>query len=52
MTRSSARSRRKPRPDRRGDIHIPHSSWSRAPHPAAAGGSPIAPDDFWSRLGL
>jgi hypothetical protein len=50
MTRKSVRSQHKRRSDRRRDIYLPHSSWSRAS--AVPANAAIAPDDFWARLGL
>jgi hypothetical protein len=31
--------------------HIPHPSWSRTDRPSS-GETALAPEDFWSRLGL
>ena len=49
MTRKVPRSR--PPHDTARRIAIPHSSWSNA-RPSQDGNAVIAPDEFWSRLGL
>ncbi|HEX7876916.1 MAG TPA: hypothetical protein VF489_10075 [Sphingobium sp.] len=50
MTRKSTRARQQSRADRRPEIHIPHSSWSRVQRVAPA--TSLAPEEFWTRLGL
>ncbi len=50
MTRNSSRPLRQRSSDSREHIYLPHSSWSRAP--AAGTTAPLAPEDFWRRLGL
>ncbi|WHO37535.1 hypothetical protein PMI04_013270 [Sphingobium sp. AP49] len=50
MTHKPVRTRQQRLP-KKAQIHIPHSSWSRVvPH--RSGEAVLAPDDFWTRLGL
>ncbi|WP_420144181.1 hypothetical protein [Sphingobium sp.] len=51
MTRNSP-SRRKPDHARQSQhVYLPHSSWARVERKPAVS-TPIAPDDFWARLGI
>lgn len=51
MTHKAVHARRPRRKGASPRTIIPHSSWSRI-DPPRGGGTPIAPDDFWARLGL
>ncbi len=52
-TRSNSRQSKPVRTsDTAAQIHIPHSSWSRVEWPSRNKAAAIAPEDFWSRLGL
>lgn len=51
MTQNATRARRQRRFGSSPQIHIPHSSWTRAER-ASETATPVKPDEFWSRLGL
>ncbi|MEJ7933745.1 hypothetical protein WG907_05655 [Sphingobium sp. AN558] len=50
MTRKTLLSRKRQRNRDLSRTLAPHPSWSRGER--ATGGVTLAPDDFWSRLGL
>ncbi|WP_242123069.1 hypothetical protein [Sphingobium sp. Sx8-8] len=54
MTQTVSRVRRQRRASFGQQIHIPHSSWTRTGPETAVPvrGHELAPDEFWSRLGL
>lgn len=51
MTRKTTRPRDQRRAHPAQHVYIPHSSWTKV-ETAPASSTPIAPDDFWGRLGL
>ncbi|MET0372358.1 MAG: hypothetical protein ABW039_13410 [Sphingobium sp.] len=51
MTRLNARRRRAQRNQPAAQVHVPHWSWARKDAPPQDHAT-LAPDEFWSRLGL
>ena len=50
MTRKTLLSRKRQHSLTAASLPVPHPSWSRRER--VRGGAALAPDDFWSRLGL